>query len=121
MTYDTVEKCHQRADTKRVLAYVNRLRLRLGLKPVKFLTAGSLGSPTECSIAATLTTKYTRADVTGTSILVNRRSRVSGNRVGDIVQTFTETPPIYVREWIKAFDQGDLPGLRKTKALAMTE
>lgn len=118
MTYDTVEKCHQRADTKRVLAYVNRLRLRLGMKPVKFLAAGSIGSPTECSIAATLTTKYTKADVTGSSILVSRMSRVSGNRAGDIVQTLSESPPQYVGEWIKAFDKGDLPGLRKTKVLA---
>lgn len=111
--YDTVEKCHQRKDTKKVLKYVNKMRSELGLQPLKYLTAGFLADVSKCSIANSLTSKYTTASVTGDRISVTRFSRLRGNKLGKPIQSISVAPPAYVTDWITAFDSGYMPGLRK--------
>lgn len=112
---ETPTACHERQITRRTLKYVNKIRAELGLKPVKFLAKGITGEASACSIAATLITKYTDAEVSSSGISVERWSRVrglSGDVRGDIVQRIERRDlPGYVMRFIEKFDKGHFPGL----------
>ncbi len=49
-------KCEDRADTRRVLGWVNRQRAKLGLRPLKRLYKGHPNDPERCVIAASIAT-----------------------------------------------------------------
>lgn len=114
--YDTVVRCHTRKDTRKVLRYVNRIRDELGLRPLLYLAKGEVGNAMRCSIAASLTTKYTVAEVDADSITVYRKARLRGNKPGNVAQTVSRSPlPKHVSQWIQRFDSHTLPGLVKKK------
>lgn len=110
----TIAACHQKSRTKRVLRYVNKIRADFGLKPVRYLATGHTGHSESCSIALTLLTKYTHAEVNGTTIDVSRYSRVKNQR-GNEIQSKSYDVPTYVTEWISSFDEGNYPGLIKAR------
>lgn len=112
--YSTVERCHTRKDTRKVLRYVNRIRAEVGLRPLLYLAKGEVGNAMKCSIAASLTTKYTVAEVSTETINVYRKARLRHNTPGNVVQTVTRHPlPKFMSEWIERFDSHIMPGLVK--------
>lgn len=111
----TVKACHERQLTRRTLRYVNRVRAMLGLKPVKYLAKGATGLAESCSIAATLTTKYTSAEVGGSGMEITRYARIrgkDGDYRGEPIFHEELTHPQYVSRWVARFDNGTYAGLK---------
>lgn len=99
------KSCHELASTKRVLAWVNRIRVEIGLKPRKTLALGVMEDGEHCSIANSIQTKRFWTDIDGASISVY-------NRATDTVVLHRSCPK-YVTTWTKRFDEGQYPELVK--------
>lgn len=95
------KSCHERKSTQRVLVWVNKQREKLGLRPLKHLKKGRIGSPNACSIAASLSTKSLYTEVDSINIEVWRGEDAVLN----------VAPPKYVADWIFRFDEGRYPEL----------
>lgn len=87
---------------QRVLAYVNRLRDQLGLKPLKRLPEGEPEERMKCPIARALAVGGLAADVGPELICVFAQT---GRALLEV------EPPKYVADWINAFDNGRFPHL----------
>lgn len=107
------KSCHELVSTKRVLAWVNKQRVKLGWKPLKRLKPGYVGHDVKCSIAQSLSRKGFVAFVSGgPEISVFKGNGPDGTLWPDAANPVLEVPtPKYVQNWIDAFDSDKYPEL----------
>jgi len=99
--------------TRRVLAYVNRVRKLRGMKPLKRMPQGARNQARSCPIACALharsvSTNFIAFSDDGRPLQPGkaRSLRIRLSRWQTRIR-----PPEYVKEWIEDFDAGKYPEL----------